>query len=65
MPIERLSVLLGHTSIRVTEKHYAPWVRARQEQLEADVARSWQRDALAFTLTKGTYKVRDEKAAVN
>jgi integrase len=42
VPMERLSVLLGHSSIKVTEKHYSPWVRARQEQLEADVRRSWE-----------------------
>src|SRR5262249_48267494 len=41
VPIERVSVLLGHQSVRVTERHYAPWVRARQEQLEADVRRTW------------------------
>ena len=28
---------------QVTEKHDSPWVRARQEQLEADVQRSWCR----------------------
>ena len=39
--MERVSVLLGHSSIKVTEKHYSPWVRARQEQLEADVRRNW------------------------
>jgi integrase/recombinase XerD len=43
VPIERVSVLLGHSSIKVTEKYYSPWVRARQEQLEADVRRSWER----------------------
>jgi hypothetical protein len=32
----RVSVLLGHQSIRVTERHYAPWTRSRQEQIEAD-----------------------------
>jgi hypothetical protein len=26
-------VLLGHSSIKVTERHYSPWVRARQDQL--------------------------------
>jgi hypothetical protein len=26
--MERVSVLLGHSSIKVTEKHYSPWVRA-------------------------------------
>jgi integrase len=41
VPMDRVSVLLGHSSIKVTEKHYSPWVRARQEQLEADVRRSW------------------------
>jgi hypothetical protein len=28
VPIERVSVLLGHQSVRITEKHYAPWVRS-------------------------------------
>jgi len=46
VPIERVSVLLGHQSVRITEKHYAPWVRARQEQLEADLANAWSRDPL-------------------
>ena len=42
MPIERVSILLGHQSVRVTERHYNPWVRSRQEQLEADVASAWK-----------------------
>ncbi len=41
VPMERVSLLLGHQSIRVTEKHYAPLVKARQEQLEADVRKTW------------------------
>ena len=49
VPIERVSVLLGHQSVRITEKRYAPWVRARQEQLEADLARSWSRDPLVLS----------------
>jgi len=57
VPIERVSVLLGHKSIRVTEKHYAPWVRARQEQLEADVRRTWKTDSVLRRRTKGTPKV--------
>lgn len=40
VPIERVSILLGHQSVRITEKHYAPWVKA-QEQLEADARRTW------------------------
>lgn len=46
-PMERVSVALGHGSIKVTEKHYSPWVRARQEQLEADVRRAWDRSNVA------------------
>ena len=31
--------LLGHTSIKTTEKHYAPWVRDFQRQLDAATAK--------------------------
>ncbi len=49
VPIERVSILLGHQSVRITEKHYAPWVRSRQEQLEADLANAWSRDPLVLS----------------
>ena len=39
--MERVSMVLGHSTMKVTEKYYSPWVRARQEQLEADVRRGW------------------------
>jgi hypothetical protein len=37
-----MAMVLGNSSIKVTEKHYSPWVKARQEQLEADVRRTWE-----------------------
>lgn len=43
VPIEQVSQLLGHSSIKITEKHYAPWVKARQEQLEQSVRKAWAR----------------------
>jgi integrase/recombinase XerD len=52
VPIERVSVLLGHQSVRITEKHYSPWVRSRQEQLEADVRNAWSNDPLIIEGTK-------------
>jgi len=58
VPIERVSVLLGHQSVRITEKHYNPWVRSRQEQLEADVARTWKHDPLLTQRTAGTKRVQ-------
>lgn len=57
VPLERVSVLLGHQSVKVTEKHYTPWVRARQEQLEQDVRRTWDSELIALTETKGTPEV--------
>jgi site-specific recombinase XerD len=69
VPMERVSILLGHTSIRVTERHYAPWVRARQEQLEADVSRVWSSDPLALleaqSQTKGTPQVHGKTLRPN
>ncbi len=47
MPIERVSILLGHSSVRITERHYSPWVQARQTQLEADLMRTWRNDPIA------------------
>ena len=64
-PIERVSILLGHSSVRVTEKHYNPWNRARQEQAEADVARSWATDPIVLLETKGTPEVHEKSAPVN
>lgn len=43
--LSNVSILLGHSSIRVTERHYSPWVKARQEQLEQDVRRTWNNDS--------------------
>lgn len=37
VPLETVSMLLGHTSIKTTEKHYAPWVKSRQVKLEEAV----------------------------
>ena len=41
VPLDQVSLLLGHASIKVTERHYAPFVKARQEQLEASTLRAW------------------------
>jgi hypothetical protein len=31
MPLEEVSRLLGHSSVLITQKHYAPWVLERQQ----------------------------------
>lgn len=62
VPLERVSILLGHSSIRITERHYSPWVRARQEQLERDVRSTWTVPELA---DKGTPEVRGQTLRPN
>jgi site-specific recombinase XerD len=41
VPMEEVSKLLGHESIRTTEKHYAKWVKGRQDRLDALVTGAW------------------------
>lgn len=63
--IENVQAFLGHASVRVTERHYSPWVRARQERAEADVRRSWERDPVVLLETKGTPEGHGRAEAVN
>jgi integrase len=39
--LEEVSKLLGHESIRTTEKHYAKWVKGRQDRLDNAVTGTW------------------------
>lgn len=41
VPLEEVSKLLGHESIRTTEKHYAKWVKGRQDRLDSLVVGTW------------------------
>jgi integrase/recombinase XerD len=37
VPIDQVSLLLGHASVKITEKSYAPFVKAGQVQLQESV----------------------------
>jgi integrase len=39
VPIRTVQLLLGHTSVRTTEKHYAHYVKAQQKLLDDAVAK--------------------------
>jgi len=41
MPLEEVSRLLGHASVLVTQKHYAPWVLQRQQRLAESQRAAW------------------------
>ena len=45
VPIEEVSRLLGHSSIKTTERHYNPWVQSRQERLDSLVIATWKNGA--------------------
>jgi integrase len=42
IPLDEVSRLLGHSSIKTTEKHYAPCVKSRQDRLDALVVAAWK-----------------------
>ncbi len=41
IPIEDVSVLLGHRSVRITDAYYSHWVKARRDRLEERVRELW------------------------
>ena len=41
VPVENVSKILGHSSTRITALHYSPWIKERQELLDADIRRTW------------------------
>ena len=65
MPIERVSRLLGHQSVRITEKHYAPWTESRQRQVEADLQMAWERDPIVLLQKKDTPELHGQNVTVN
>ncbi len=42
VPLETVSILLGHTDIKTTQKSYSPWVQSLQTNLELAVQKTWQ-----------------------
>ena len=52
--LETVSMLLGHASIKVTEKHYRPWVKTLQDKLEAEAMKGWPSAAAATKSRQGS-----------
>jgi hypothetical protein len=41
MSLEDVATLLGNT-IKIAEKHYAPWVKSRQISLDKSIEKAWR-----------------------
>jgi len=41
IPLEEVSKLLGHESIKTGERHYAKWVKGRQDRLDSLLTAVW------------------------
>ena len=65
VPIERVAILLGHQSVKVTERFYAAWTEARQRQVEADLERAWARDPIVLLQGHDTQQLRSKIEPVN
>jgi integrase/recombinase XerD len=42
VPLEEVSKMLGHESIKTTERSYAKWVKGRQDRLDSLVMAAWK-----------------------
>jgi integrase/recombinase XerD len=42
VPIEEVSKLLDHKSLNTTERHYARWVKGRQDRVDELVTKTWR-----------------------
>jgi integrase/recombinase XerD len=50
MPLEDVSYLLTHDSVKMTEKYYAPWVNARREKVHGDLQQALERMGAEFAV---------------
>ena len=52
VPLEDVAMLLGNTPA-IVEKHYAPFVKSRQERLEERVKQTWKEEKPKLKVVKG------------
>jgi site-specific recombinase XerD len=52
VPLEKVSKLLTHESVTMTERYYAKWTANRRQQLEDDAVAAMRRMGVAVTMTK-------------
>jgi site-specific recombinase XerD len=65
IPLEEVSRLLGHRSIKTTERHYNPWVKSRQDRLDTLVMATWNGEVAHWTVAGGKKVIDAIEANVN
>ena len=65
VPIEEVSVLLGHSGSKITSKHYSPWVRSRQEKLTRSLELAGSQDPLVLLEAEAVRRTAGEHERVN
>jgi integrase/recombinase XerD len=63
--VDRVSILLGHSSLKTTEKHYAPWLHKQRELAEAEGERTWAQDPIALLESQRTPEVHGKRSNMN
>jgi site-specific recombinase XerD len=50
VPLEKVSKLLGHESVTMTERYYAKWTASRRQQLEGEAVAAMRRMGVTVTM---------------
>jgi integrase len=50
VPLEKVSKLLAHESVTITERYYAKWTASRRQQLEGEAVAAMRRMGAKVTL---------------
>ena len=58
LPIEKVSKLLTHESVTMTERYYAKWTKARKEQLEDESIAAMRKQGVKVTTPGGPVRRR-------
>jgi integrase/recombinase XerD len=41
VPLDTVSIMPAHASVKITQKHYAAWTKERREKIEAAIRKTW------------------------
>jgi hypothetical protein len=54
--VDDVAILLGHSNPSITLRHYARWVKGRQDRLDNILRAAWEPDTKKMTVIEGGRK---------